>query len=106
MPTTSPTSRTTPVIKFEFLNWLATDPLARDRAQSHRLHEPEHLINTIDPMTGHDIENVTSHPSLVDGNLTIYFETKATRKAYLDMPLDHPNLQLPYPATENDDRGG
>jgi hypothetical protein len=70
------------------------------------LHEPEYRINTIDPMTGDDIENVTSHPSLVDGSLTIYFETDATRKAYLNMPLDHPNLQLPYPATADDDRGG
>jgi hypothetical protein len=103
---TSPPSRTARAIKFEFLNWLATDPLARDQSQSRRLHEPEHLINTIDPMTGHDIENVTSHPSLEDGNLTIYFETASTRKAYLDMPLDQPNLHLPYPAAEDDDRGG
>ena len=103
---TSPPSSTTPAIRFDFLNWLATDPLPRDQTQSRRLHEPEHLINTIDPMTGRDIENVTSHPSLEDGNLTIYFETEGTRQAYLDMPLDHPNLHLPYPAAEDDDRGG
>jgi hypothetical protein len=60
----------------------------------------------LDPMTGHDIENVTSHPSLVDGNLTIYFETASTRTAYLDMPIDHPNLHLPYPPADSDDRGG
>jgi hypothetical protein len=93
-------------IRFEYLNWIATDPLPRDQVQSHRLHEPEYRINTIDPMTGNDIDNVTSHPSLEDGNLTMYFETAETRKAYLDMPLDHPNLQLPYPATDNDERGG
>ena len=57
-------------------------------------------------MTGDDIDNVTSHPSLVDGNLTMYFETDATRMAYINMPLDHPNLHLPYPATADDDRGG
>lgn len=96
----------TPVIKFEHLNWIAADPLPRDQAQSHRLHEPEYRINTIDPMTGDDIENATSHPSLADGSLTIYFETDATRKAYLDMPFNHPNLHLPYPATADDDRGG
>lgn len=101
-----PPSSKTPAIRFEFLNWLAPDPLARDQAQRLRLHEPEHLINTIDPMTGRDIENVTSHPSLEDGNLTIYFETDGTRQAYLDMPLDHPNLHLQYPAAVNDDRGG
>ena len=105
MLTSSP-SRTTPAIKFEYLNWLAIDPLPRDQTQSQRLHQPEHLINTIDPMTGHDIENVTQHPSLVDGNLTIYFETEASRNEYQEMQLDHPNLRLPYPATTDDDRGG
>lgn len=95
-----------PTIRFEFLNWLATDPLPRDRTQSVRLHEPEHRISTIDPMTGDDINNVTSHPSLEDGNLTMYFETVETRKAYIDMPLDHPNLTLPYSSSDDDDRGG
>ena len=28
-------------------------------------------------------------------NLTLYFETEATRKAYLALPIDHPNLRLP-----------
>lgn len=67
--------QTTPAIKFGALNWLAADPLPRDQTQSHRLHEPEHLINTIDP-------------------------------AFQDMPLNHPNLRLPYPAADDDDRGG
>ena len=105
MSTLSPI-HATPVIKFEYLNWIAVDPLPRDQAQSHRLHEPEYRINTIDPMTGDDIGNVTSHPSLADGSLTIYFETDATRMAYINMPLDHPNQHLPYPATVDDDRGG
>ena len=105
MHTVSPTQKT-PVIKFEYLNWIASDPLPRDQAQSHRLHEPEHRINTIDPITGNDIENVTSHPSLEDGELTMYFETNDTRKAYIEMPLNHPNLHLHHPATDDDDRGG
>jgi hypothetical protein len=95
-----------PVIRFDALNWIGTDPLPRDQTQSHRLHEPDHLINTIDPMTGNDIDDVTSHPSLIDGNLTIYFETDATRKAYQEMPLNHPKPHLPYKATNDDDRGG
>ncbi len=77
MSTLSP-SHTTPAIRFKNLNWIAVDPLPRDQTRSQRLHEPEHRINTIDPMTGNDIENVTSHP----------------------------NLHLPYPAAEGDDRGG
>jgi hypothetical protein len=105
MLTSSP-SRTIPIVRFEYLNWLAIDPLPRDQTQSRRLHEPEHRINTIDPMNGYDIENVSHHPSLVDGNLTVYFETEATYKSYLDMPLNHPNLRLPYPAKDDDDRGG
>ena len=96
----------THAIRFENLNWIATNPLPRDQTQSHRLHEPEYRINTIDPMTGNDIENVTSHPSLEDGELTIYFETNSTRMAYIEMLLDHPNLKLPYPAADSDDRGG
>jgi hypothetical protein len=103
---TSTLSRTAPAVKFEFLNWVATDALPRDQAQSHRIHEPGYRINTIDPMTGDDIEDVTSHPSLADGNLTIYFETEATRKAYLALPIDHPNRCLPFPASDEDDRGG
>ena len=103
MSTLSP-NHATPVIKFEYLKWIAADPLPRD--QSQRLHDPEYRINTIDPMTGDDIDNVKSHPSLADGNLTMYFETDATRMAYINMPLDHPNLHLPYPATADDDRGG
>ena len=27
-------------------------------------------------------------------------------KAYQDLPLNHPNLHLPYQATDDDDRGG
>lgn len=55
----------------------------------------------------HSVKNiVTSHPSLMDGNLTIYFETDATRKTYQDMPLNHPKPHLPYQATNDDDRGG
>ena len=105
MSTLSPI-HATPVIKFERLNWIAADPQPRDQARSHRLHKPGYRINTIDPMTGDDIENITSHPSLADGSLTIYFETDATRMAFINMPLDHPNLHLPYPATVDDDRGG
>jgi len=103
---TSTFSRTATALKFESLNWVATDPMPRDQAQSHRLHEPEHRINSIDPMTGNDIGDVTNHPSLEDGNLTVYFETEATRNAYIDLPIDHPNARLPFPASDDDDRGG
>lgn len=99
-------ARATPTIKFAFASWVATDALPRDRTQSQRLHEPEYRIDTIDPMTGDDIKDITGHPYVVDGNMTVYFTSEATRRAYVDMPLDHPNLRLPFPATDEDDRGG
>lgn len=95
-----------PVLKFESLNWTASDALLRDRTQSQRLHEPEYRVDTIDPMTGNNIEDISGHPFVVDGNLTVYFESETTRKAYLDMPVDHPKLHIPFPPTDDDDRGG
>ena len=95
-----------PAIKFESANWIASSPIPRDQTQSHRLHEPERRIDTIDPMTGNDIVDFANHPFLKDGNLPIYFETEQTRKAFLDLPIDHPNRCLPFPATDEDDRGG
>ncbi len=105
MSTSSP-SRPTPPVKYEYLNWVASDPLPRDRTQSHRLHEPEHRVSTTDPMTGNDVPDAASHPCVVDGDLTVYFDTETTREAYLAVPLDHPNLRLPFEAADGDDRGG
>ena len=100
------TLQDSPPIRFEELNWVASSALPRDRGQSHRLHEPDHLIGTIDPMTGRDIINVTGHPSLVDGNLTIYFESEETKVAFEKMPLNHPfEHALGKPAADMD-RGG
>jgi hypothetical protein len=77
---TLPPFQKSPTLSFESLNWVADEPLSRDQTQSRRLHEPEHLINTIDPMTGRDIEDVTTHPSMVDGNLTIYSKQRRAAK--------------------------
>ncbi len=80
--------------------------LQRDREQTRRLHEPAHMDSNIDPITGRDIENWTSHPHIDDGILTIYFESEETRKAYLDTPIDHPFPKLPGKPSAEDDRGG
>ncbi len=100
------TSHQTPAIKFEYLNWVSTDPQPRDQGQSRRLHEPTSRTVTTDPMTGNVLTNVGAHPCLEDGNLTIYFETEQSRKAYADLPVDHPNRNLPFPSSDEDDRGG
>ena len=95
-----------PVIRFEDLNWVATTPLARDKGQSHRLHEPDHLIGTIDPITGNDIGDVRGHPSLVDGNLTIYFESEETKTEYEHTPVNHPYEHSVGNPSDDIDRGG
>jgi len=95
-----------PDIRFGEAGWISKDALQRDKEQSHRLHEPTSMISNIDPITGHDVINVTNHPSVIDGILTIYFESEATRAAYLDTPINHPYSRLPGQPTDEDDRGG
>jgi hypothetical protein len=90
----------------ENINRVGADILPRDREQSHRLHEPAHLMNTIDPITSRDIGSVAGHPSLVDGNLTIYFESEATLRAYQETPVNHPFERLPDNFPKEIDRGG
>jgi hypothetical protein len=93
-------------IHFGELNWVATTPLPRDQEQSHRLHEPDHIISTIDPITGHDIGDVKNYPSLTDGSLTIYFESEVTMQAFLKTPVNHPFEHSLGKPSEDLDRGG
>ncbi len=95
-----------PAIRFEDINWVATTPLARDQEQSHRLHEPHHLTGTIDPITGNDVGDVRGHPSLVDGNLTIYFESEETKSEYEHTPVNHPYEHSIGNPSDDTDRGG
>jgi hypothetical protein len=96
----------TTALRFGDLNWVASTPLPRDREPSHLLHQPDHLIGTIDPITGHDIGDVTNHPFIEDGKLTIYFESEETRLAFLNTPLNHPYVHDLGDPTALDDRGG
>jgi YHS domain-containing protein len=95
-----------PALHLEDINRVASTPLPRDREPSHRLHEPDHLINTIDPITGHDISDVRSHPHLQDGKLTIYFESEQTMQEFLDTPLNHPYEHALGELPEDASRGG
>jgi YHS domain-containing protein len=81
-------------------NYVAVDPLERDQAQSKRLHEPEQIHSSTDPITGVEIGDVSGHPYLIDGNVTIYFESESTRKEFMDMPLDHPFHLVDNPTDE------
>ena len=99
------TSQSRTVHDFNVANYVATDPLPRDKTQSSRLHEPAQLLTTIDPITGRDIEDLTGRPYLIDGNVMMYFESEATRQAYLDTPIDHPFHLVDNPTDEGYDEG-
>lgn len=93
------------VHNFNFTNYVTTDPLPRDQTQSLRLHEPAQMLSYIDPITGREIEDLAGHPYIVDGNMTMYFESEETRQAYLDMPIDHPFHLVDNPTGEGYDEG-
>ena len=90
----------------QHFNWGPTETLQRDKEQSHRLHEPTSRIMTTDPISGMDVDDYINHCSLLDGNLTIYFETEEHCKEFQKIPVDHPNEHLPFAASDEDDRGG
>lgn len=83
----------------------ADDFLQRDQEPSHNLHEPQSMISTIDPITGRDIGSVEGKPSIVDGNMTMYFESEQTRQAYIDTNKSH-TLNLPDNSTEDGEAEG
>lgn len=60
------------------------DFMRGDQPLSHSEHEAQSVIRRVDPITGHHIANLTGKPSLVEGDLTMYFESEQTRQVYLD----------------------
>ena len=57
-----------------------------------------HIISTTDPINGFDITDIKNRPHVVEGentnDLTIYFETEASRQTYLDIPVELPERDL------------
>ncbi|NJO16760.1 MAG: hypothetical protein HC877_13745 [Thioploca sp.] len=51
-----------------------------------------HQICTTDPITGRDIPDLEGRPFVVEGShyndITIYFENEASRRVYLNIPLE------------------
>lgn len=90
---------------FNVANYIATGAMPRDQTQSLRLHEPEQILSSVDPITGMEIEDLTGHPFLVDGNVTMYFESEASKQEYIDMPTDHPFHLVDNPTDEGYDEG-
>lgn len=93
------------VNNFNVANYVGTDPLPRDQAQSVRLHEPAQIWSSIDPISGRDIGDSSGHPYIIDGNVTMYFESEETRQAYIDTPIDHPFHLVDNPTDEGYDEG-
>jgi hypothetical protein len=77
----------------------------RDHSQSRRLHEPSQRLSTTDPVTGRDTEDPEGHPYLVDGNLTIPFESEDNRPALAAIPKDHSPRLADNPIDEAFDEG-
>ncbi len=65
------------------------------------------IVSTTDPITGHDIPNPEGHPFVIEGAgetaLKIYFDDEDSKRAYLDIAVEHPgedfhvNLDNPVP---------
>lgn len=84
----------------------ADNIMQRDREQSRRLHEPTSISSHTDPVTGHDVMGTADHPYVVDGIMTVYFESEKTRNDYLNTPYNQPVLMLSSKPSSEDDRGG
>lgn len=56
-------------------------------------------MRTTDPITGNDVINPATHPFVIEGSgenaLKIYFESEDSKRAYLDIEVEHPDEDLP-----------
>lgn len=69
------------------------------------------IITTTDPMTGEDLVNPETKPFVIEGKghlaVKIYFESEESRRAYLNIEVQHPgndftvNLDNPDPNLAN-----
>ncbi len=48
------------------------------------------IVQTTDPITGNDVQDLDSAPFVEDGGLKIYFESDESRRIYLDIEVEHP----------------
>jgi hypothetical protein len=55
-------------------------------------------VTTTDPITGNDVRNLAAAPYIIEGtgegSLKIYFESEESKRAYLDVELEHPGQDL------------
>lgn len=54
------------------------------------------IVTTIDPVTGKRVQDLEHHPFVIEGGgaakTRIYFESEATKRAYLATQPDDPSL--------------
>lgn len=65
------------------------------------------IVSTTDPITGAEVPDPAHHPFVIEGEgenaVKIYFESEETRRAYLEIEVEHPgkdfehNLDNPAP---------
>ena len=78
-------SQSTPDIKTGHSKDNLRDEFLRDQIKRDLQHSQKFRIQTIDPITGREVSDYKTHPRWVDGDLTIYFETKISKKAYIEL---------------------
>lgn len=105
MPISTSSQHKGPGLKYSEGRCFADSILPRDRTQSRRLHEPKSMVSSIDPINGRDVAALIGRPAIIDGILTIYFESQATRMAYIAMPLNHPCKRVAIEASDLNGRG-
>ena len=48
------------------------------------------IVQTTDPITGNDVQDLENAPYVEDGGLKIYFESDESKRIYLDIEVEHP----------------
>lgn len=76
--------------------------LDRDKTSGDR---PDKMISNIDPISGRDIPDINGKPFIVDGNMTMYFESEETKQQYLNMPKDQTHAKVNNPGAEGEAEG-
>lgn len=71
------------------------------------------IVCKTDPISGRDLTSVAGLPHVThrggETSLTVYFESEENRRAYLDVPVEHPiselSVNLDNPTDEMIDEG-
>lgn len=48
------------------------------------------IVETTDPITGHDVKDLEHAPYIIDGDLKIYFESEDSKRQFLEIEVEHP----------------